>query len=67
MKIETVFVVTRTDAGWDCVVGVFKNEIDAYKYLLDYDSELNNSDNLQDVKDAVDDSTGIVHGTQLYY
>ena len=62
MNNELVYVLTSTELGWDCVMGVFKSE----EGLLDYinensDTPINSIDDIESVYDSY-----VVHGEFLH-
>ena len=61
---KTVYVITNTELGWDCVKGVYKTKNSALDSLRD---EIENSENMsyKELESEIDDTCNIIHQTEL--
>lgn len=62
MSNKLVYVLTDTELGWDCVIGVFKSEEGLLAYINeDLDTPVNSIDDIESVYDSY-----VVHEEYLY-
>lgn len=62
MSNKLVYVLTGTELGWDCVIGVFKSEEGLLAYINeDLDTPVNSIDDIESVCDYY-----VVHEEYLY-
>lgn len=53
MNEKLVYVLTSTELGWDCVIGVFKSEEGLLAYINeDSDTPVNSIDDIESVYDS---------------